>query len=155
MRLTKAALIALTTLTPIAAFADSDSPQEMALEARKGYFLMLGANMAPLAAMAKGEMEYDEAKAAQAAANIETLTNYPVGMHFMDGTSMDDMEDSEAKPEIWLDNEGFAAKFNGLVEAAKGASEAVKGGQANVGPVLQKIGGACKGCHDDFRKEDS
>ena len=32
--------------------------------------------------------------------------------------------------------------------------EAVKGGQANVGPVVQKLGGSCKNCHDDYRKKE-
>ena len=43
--------------------------------------------------------------------------------------------------------------YAALGEAASGASEAVKGGQANIGPVLQKLGGACKDCHDSFRKK--
>lgn len=154
MRFASAALIALTTMTPVAALAD-DSPQENAVAARQGYFLMLGSNMGPLAAMAKGEMDYDEAKAAQAASNIETLSHYPVGMHFMEGTSSADMEGTGAKPDIWTDMEGFAAKYNDFVTAAVGAGEAVKGGQANVGPVLQKLGGSCKGCHDKYREEDS
>lgn len=154
MRIMTAALISLIAAAPIAAMAD-DSPEEAALEARKGYFLMLGANMGPLAGMAKGEIAYDEAKASQAAANIETLTHYPVGMHFLPGTAAGEMDDSEAKPAIWTDMEGFSAKYNALVEAAAGAAEAVKGGQANVGPVVQKIGGACKGCHDDYREEES
>ena len=37
---------------------------------------------------------------------------------------------------------------------ATGSPDAVKGGQENLGPVLQKIGGACKACHDNYRKAD-
>lgn len=152
MRMIPAAVLALAALAPVAAMADDD-PKEAALEARHGYFLMLGANMGPLAAMAKGEMPYDEAAAAQAAANIETLTKYTVGMHFIEGTSSKDMDDSDAKPEIWTDMAGFGAKFADLQKAATGASEAVKGGQANVGPVVQALGGACKACHDNYREK--
>ena len=28
------------------------------------------------------------------------------------------------------------------------------GGQESIGPVLQKLGGACKACHDDYRQAD-
>lgn len=152
MRFATLTLAALTAVAPLTAFADDD-PKEAALEARQGYFLMLGANMGTLAGIAKGEIAYDEAAAAQAAANIETLSNYPVGMHFVEGSSSEDMDDSEALPAIWSDMDGFTAKYDAFVEAAAGAGEAVKGGQENVGPVLQKLGGSCKGCHDDFRKK--
>lgn len=152
MRILPAALMALATLAPTLALAEDD-PKDLAIEARKGYFVMLGANMAPLAAMAKGEMPYDEAAAAQAATNIETLSKYPVGMHFMPGTAKGEMEDTDAKPEIWTDMEGVKAKFAAFQEAAAGAGEAVKGGQDKVGPVVQKLGGSCKGCHDNYRAE--
>ena len=152
MRFIPAALMALATLAPLAAMAEDD-PKELALEARKGYFVMLGANMAPLAAMAKGEMPYDEAAAVAAAANIETLSKYTVGMHFMPGTAKGEVEDTDAKPEIWSDMAGFGAKFAAFQEAAAGAAEAVKGGQDKVGPVVQKLGGSCKGCHDSSRAE--
>ncbi len=57
----------------------------------QGYYEMLNANMAVLAAMAKGDMTYDETRAVRAAANIEALTHYDLPMHFIDGTSADDM----------------------------------------------------------------
>lgn len=139
---------------PMAVWAEEDTPQDIALEARKGFFQMLGANMGTLAGMAKGEVAYDEAAAVTAASNIEALSKYTVPMHFIDGTSTKEMPDeTEALPEIWSDNAGFTAKFAALGEAAAGAGEAVKGGQDKVGPVVQKLGGACKGCHDTYRKK--
>ena len=152
MRMIPAAVLALAALTPLTALAEDDA-KEAAVEARQGYLLMLAATMDPPAAMAKGEMPYDEAVAAQAAANIEVLTKYTVGMHFLPGTAAGEVDDTDAKPEIWKDQAGFGAKFAGLQEAAMGAAAAVKGGQANVGPVVQKLGGACKACHDNYRKE--
>lgn len=152
-----AKLIAVTalssaTLVPLAAAAD-DTPEQMALEARHGYMLMLGANMAPLAGMAKGDVAYDEAAAVKAATNIEALTKYDVAMHFIPGTAVGEIDDSEALPKIWEDQAGFADKWKGLADAAAGAPEAVKGGQQNVAAVVQKLGGACKACHDDYRKK--
>lgn len=142
----------ILAIAPISAFAD-DTPQQAARDARQGFYLMLGANMGPLAAMAKGEMPYDEAAASSHAKNIETLTNYPVTMHFIEGSFSDQLEDTEALPKIADNMEDFKGKFAALGEAAAGASEAVKGGQENVGPVVGKLGGACKACHDEYRKK--
>lgn len=147
---TVAALIAL----PLMAFAQDAETIEDNVKARQGYFEMLSLNMAPLAAMAKGEMDYDEAAASAAATNIETLTRYPVTSHFIAGSSLADVKDTAAKADIWSNLDDFNQKFAALGEAATGAGEAVKGGQGNVGPVVQKLGGACKACHDSFREKN-
>jgi len=150
MRLTTLTLIAATAL-PLHAFAN---PQEDALEARHGYMKMLAINMGTLAAMAKGEMEYDEAAASAAGANIEALTGYDAAALFVEGTAAGEIAESEALPAIWQNPEGFRQKFAGMGEAAAGAAEALKGGQGNVGPVVAKLGGSCKACHDDFRQRN-
>lgn len=127
---------------------------EDALEARHGYMSMMGINMGQLSGMAKGEIAYDEAAASLAASNIVALTQYDVRPLFIEGTSSQDTPESEALPTVWENPEGFSEKFAALREAAVGTPDAVKGGQDNLGPVLQKLGGACKACHDDYRKAD-
>lgn len=144
-------LAAAIAVAPFAVMAE-DSPQDIALEARKGYFQMLGANMGTLAGMAKGDVAYDEAQAVLAATNINALSQYFVPMHFIDGTSNADLgADTQALPVIWTDRAGFEEKFAGLQKAADGIPEAVKGGQDKVGPVVQALGAACKACHDTYR----
>ena len=144
-------LAAAIAAAPFAAVAE-DSPQDIALEARQGYFQMLGANMGTLAGMAKGDVAYDEAQAVLAATNINALSRYVVPMHFIDGTSNADLADkTEALPAIWTDRAGFEEKFADLQKAADGIPEAVKGGQDKVGPVVQALGAACKACHDTYR----
>ncbi|RMC37385.1 c-type cytochrome [Paracoccus alkanivorans] len=150
-------LISLTAIAAITAFplfAHADDRIEDALEARHGYMTMLAINMGTLAGMAKGEIEYDEAAASTAGANIEALGNYAVSDLFIEGTANGEVDDSDALPAIWENPDDFVQKFADLGEAAAGAGEAVKGGQANVGPVVQKLGGTCKVCHDDYRKKD-
>lgn len=149
MRLLLTAALATLPLTAIA----QDDPVEQAIEARHGYYEMLAINMGTLAGMAKGDVAYDEAVASRAAANIETLTHYDLPSLFIEGSAAGTAKDSAAKPDIWAKPDEFKAKFAGLQEAATGAAEAVKGGQANVGPVVQKLGGACKACHDQFREK--
>ncbi|WP_207102485.1 c-type cytochrome [Paracoccus shandongensis] len=145
--------ITLAAVLALPALALAQDAKE-AVEARHGFMTMLGINMGQLAGMAKGEIAYDEAAATLAASNIVALTQYDAPALFVEGTSSKDMRDSEALPAIWENPDDFRAKFVALREAAAGSPEAVKGGQGNVGPVLQKLGGACKNCHDDYRKED-
>ncbi|UXU75971.1 MULTISPECIES: c-type cytochrome [unclassified Paracoccus (in: a-proteobacteria)] len=149
MRLLLTATLALLPMTALAA----DDPVKQAIEARHGFFQMLNINMTTLAGMAKGDVAYDEAKASQAAANIEALTKYDLPGLFVEGSDSGAVKNSQAKPDIWTNMDDFKAKFAGLAEAAAGASEAVKGGQENVGPVVGKLGGACKACHDSFREK--
>lgn len=143
-------LVAAIAAFPVLAHADA---AEDALEARQGFMKMLGINMGTLAGMAKGEIAYDAAAATTAGNNIEALTKYTVPALFIEGTSPDDGVETEALPAIWENSEDFAAKFAALGEAAAGAGAAAGGGQEAVGPVVQKLGEACKACHDDYRKD--
>ncbi len=150
MRLITLTAAAATALLPILAHADAT---EDAVKARQGFYKLLGVNMGTLAGMAKGEIPYDETTASKAASNIETLTKYHLPDLFVPGSAVGEIENTEALPAIWEKPEQFAEKFAALGEAASGAGEAVKGGVENVGPVVQKLGGACKDCHDSFRKK--
>lgn len=140
-------------LLPMMAMAQDNDPIAQNIEARHGFLQMLAINMGTLSGMAKGEIAYDEAGASAAAANIEALTHYNFPSLFVEGSAAGQAEDSAALPVIWTDSAGFAEKFAALGQAATGASEAVKGGQANVGPVVQALGGACKACHDVYREK--
>lgn len=144
-------LAAALSLTPMAALAQDESPEEVALEARRGYMLMLAANMGPLAGMAKGEVPYDEETASFHANNLAALASYGVEMHFLPGTAEGQMEDSDALPKIWDNLEDVKAKHDNLKKAALAAPEGVMGGPEQVAQVVQNIGGACKACHDEYR----
>lgn len=147
MRLVLAAAIAA-----LPAMAQADAAED-ALEARQGYMKMLAINMGTLSGMAKGEIDYDEAAAAQAGSNIEAISQYVLPGLFIQGTSVDDVDGTEALPAIWENSADFTSKYEGLVSAAAGAGEAVAGGQDSIGPALQKLGGACKACHDNYRED--
>ena len=147
--LTAAVIAAL----PLTVLAEDDDPIHQAIEARHGFYQMLAINMGTLAGMAKGDIAYDEAAASTAAANIEALTKYNLPSLFIEGSARGQAEDSAAKPEIWNNLDDFRTKFGGLRDAAVGASEGVKGGAENVGPVVGKLGAACKACHDVYREK--
>ena len=155
MTFAKAVVITLGLALPGLALGQSaDDVAEDAIEARHGFMKMLGINMGQLSGMAKGEIPYDEAAASRAATNIVALTQYDAPALFVEGTSSEENDDSDALPAIWENPDDFRAKFAALAEAVAGSPDAVKGGQENLGPALQKIGGACKACHDDYRKAD-
>ena len=63
-------------------------------------------------------------------------------------------EGGDALPAIWEDPEDFAEKIEAFRAAAQEFKEAAAGGdRAQAGAALQGLGGACKGCHDDYRQE--
>lgn len=147
--LTAAAL----AIIPLTAIAQDDDPIRQAIEARQGYYQMLGINMGTLAGMAKGDIAYDEVAASTAAANIQALTQYELPGLFVAGSASGEAEGSGALPAIWTDMSDFTTKFTDLRDAAAGASDAVKGGAENIGPVVGKLGGTCKACHDKYREK--
>ncbi len=62
-------------------------------------------------------------------------------------------EGGDALPAIWEHPEDFAAKVDALEKSAANLREVVDNG-GSIGPAVQKVGQACKSCHDDYRKED-
>ncbi|WGT51092.1 c-type cytochrome [Thioclava nitratireducens] len=141
-------LLALTlTLAATASFAQS--PKD-AVEARQGYFDLLGAQMAVLAPMAQGKTEFDAAKAQTAADNIAALAKVDIRPLFVEGTSVDDMMETHAKSEIWSNMDLFGQKLDGLHQAAA-EMPAAAGSLDTLQPAVGKLGGACKSCHDEFR----
>lgn len=75
--------------------------------------------------------------------------------HFPAGTSTADGFKTEALPAIWEKPEEFKAAAQKLVdESAKLMTIAADGDKAAVGAQAMAMGGACKGCHDNFRLDD-
>lgn len=138
------ALLATSTL----ALADQ---AEKTVEARQGYFKLVGANMGTLAGMAKGDIEYDAEAAQTAADNLVTLTSYDVGHLFAEGTSAADVDGSRALAKIWDDIPGLQAAYADFGAAAAEMDKVAGQGRAEMASALGALGGACKACHDSYR----
>jgi cytochrome c556 len=143
MRFVAKALILSLTLTAGVAIA-KDGVQDPTVKARMDLMDSIGMNTKILGDMAGGKAAFDAsaaeaAKAALIAAAGEIPAKFEV--------EADDPV-SEARPDIWMNMEGFAEKAKGL-ETAAGAMDvaSIEGVQAGMGA----IGGACKACHSDFR----
>ncbi|TCP61976.1 cytochrome c556 [Rhodovulum bhavnagarense] len=148
----KVLLTALIAAAPAGAFA---AGLEDLVEARRGYYKMLGANMAGLSAMAKGDVEYDGARAETLAGNLKIMTQYNIGHLYAPGTSNADMPGkTRALPAIWEDQAGVGEKGMAYVQAVNELNEVAGLDKAEMGKALQKVGGTCKGCHDDYRAKD-
>lgn len=146
----RTAIIATLALA-IPTIAASD-PMEDTIAARQGYFKLLGANVGIIAAMAKGETDYDAAAAQTAADNVVTLTGYDLGHVFIPGTSADDYPDkTRALGKIWEEFPSVAEKAEGLKVAAAEMQTVAGQGKDEMTAGLGKLGGACKACHDEYR----
>ena len=152
MRLTRLTAAALVALVPTFGAAQS---VDDAIAARRGFFSMINFNLAPLAAMAKGEMPYDAAKARQASANLSALGSVAIEGLFPAGSSNADKAGAtRALPAIWSDTADFASKVNGLRNGIAAMATAVEGGQSALGAGVQALGGSCAACHRPYRARE-
>jgi cytochrome c556 len=135
-----------------AATPAADAPPPV-LKEREENFEGIGASFKAV----RGELEKDApdfALIAAKAGDINTRAQKITG-HFPAGTSTTDGVKTEALPAIWEKPEEFKAAAQKLVdESAKLASLAGGGDKAAVGAQAMAMGGACKGCHDQFRLDD-
>lgn len=143
------ALAGAVVATASVAGSHAASSSNAAVAARHAEMQMIGYHIGILAAVAKGEMEYDSAMVDAAAKNLQTLAAMDKSTMWIAGTEQGAVDGSRAKAEIWSDPDGFAAKFTDLETASAamiGAADA-----AAVGAGLGPIGGACKACHETYR----
>lgn len=105
----------------------------------------------------RGELDKDAPDFALIAAKATDINAraQKIETHFPAGTAREDGYDTEALATIWQKPEEFKAAATKLVdESAKLASLAGGGDKAAVGAQAMAMGGACKGCHDQFRYDD-
>ena len=123
---------------------------EDAIKYRRAALTVMAAHFGRVAAMANGRMPFDAGAAASNAAIAESMSKLPY-VAFIDGT---DKGDTKAKPEIWANKAKFDAAADKLQGEMTKLAMVAKGG--NIDAIKAQVGatgGACKACHDDFRKE--
>lgn len=126
----------------LVAHADVTNP---AVIARTDAMKAIGGGMKTLSGMAKGEIDFDAAKADAA---LATIVEKGMTLPTLFEPNETDPE-TEAKPAIWENWDDFVKKSENLVAAAKGVGSISE--QGAVGAALGQIGGTCKACHDDYR----
>lgn len=129
------------------ALAQEMKPEEI-LKARQGLMEAVRMQLGPIVAVAKGGAITPET--AQAAENLVGLAHALKAAY---GKGTENLPGSNAKPEAFTDPK-FLGGYDKLAEAAaKAAADAKANDAAAVKADLGMIGGACKGCHEDFRKK--
>jgi cytochrome c556 len=144
------AAAALASLMSLPASAQFQKPED-AIKYRQSAFTLLGNHFGRVAGMAQGKIPFDAKVAADNTALLVTLSKLP-GAAFGEGT--DKGAPTRAKPEIWKDGAKFKAAAEKMVaEVAKLDTAAKSGSLDAIKAAVGGVGGACKGCHDDFRAE--
>jgi len=108
----------------------------------------VGGGIKVIVGTAKGQMPFDAAAIKSAAMTIKTNLE-KASLLFPDGTDEDAAVKNRARPEIWLDPEGFAAAMKKAIAAADNMTGVAK--MADLGPALGQLGGGCQACHEKFR----
>ncbi len=148
-----AASLLLGSATPLSA-ADGPSPSEQAqakIDTRQGLFKVVGSYFGPIVGMARGQIPFDGELVQKNAGRIGQLAAMIPDVFAADTREFDLA--TEALPKIWSAPEDFAEKSQVLVEMATELSLAAAEGQGPAMAAFRKTGGACKGCHDDFRQQ--
>lgn len=147
-----AAALAMPAMMPLAAQAQS---AEDVAEARIAYQRLLSFEMAPLAAMVRGDADYDAERAQAHADNLVLLSQFDQTDMLRPGTSKADLPGkTRAEPAIWDDLEAYFAAEQVFTDAALAVQAAAGEGLNGLRPLFAELGGTCRGCHSDFRAED-
>lgn len=151
MKKLSALVLACAAATVAAPAAAQFAKPEDAIKYRQSAMFLMQQNFGRVAAMASGRAPFDAKVASDSAAAAEFISRLPWAAY---GEGTDKGRDNRAKPEIWSDK----AKFNDYAE--KMQAEMVKlnaaaktGSLDTIKTAVGGVGGACKTCHDAFRKD--
>ena len=130
--------------------ADASAKDEDVVEYRQGVFTVIGWNFGPMVAMVKGENPYDGAGFEEHARRVKEMS-----VMALEGFQSKAMtSDSEAKPEIWDNWEDFQAKMEEMNRQVANLYEVSRNRDLGaIRAVFGEVGGSCKSCHDDYKKD--
>ncbi|MFO1191987.1 MAG: cytochrome c [Rhodoferax sp.] len=143
------ALAAAAVTLAVPAHAQFAKPED-AIKYRKSALTIMATHFGRVGAMVAGRVPFDANAAAANAAIAESMSKLPWAA-FVEGSGTGD---TKAKPEIWSDNAKFKAASEKMQAAMSNLAAASKGGNLDaIKAAFGPVGGACKACHDDFRKD--
>ena len=124
---------------------------EDAIKYRQSALFVMGQHFGRIGAMVNGKAPYDAKAAADSAEIVATMSRLP--WHAF-GPGTDKGRETRAKPEIWSDQAKFKEAQDRLVgETPKLVAAAKTNSVDTLKTAFQATGGACKNCHDNFRKD--
>lgn len=159
MSFLKKSVLALTVSTSLvvatasmAQPASSEKHAVYATELRQSIFKLLGSNMGPLGAMAKGKIPLDAKVIEKNAIRINQLSLMIADYTRTDTTKFD--VKTEALAKIWQEPEHFSKDIDKLTIASSRLIAAAKSNnESEIKKAIGGVGKTCGGCHDDFKEE--
>ncbi len=147
-----AAMLAAGLAAPFSASADGHAEAlEKAVKARQGLFQVYSSNLGQLAAMAKGEAEYDAETAQNAADNLLAAATMKGGAMWPAGSHKAALPGkTRALEKAWTTWPAIGEKSEALKKAAA-AMQANAGSLDGIKANIAAVGASCKGCHDEYR----
>lgn len=142
----------LATGVSVAEQAGSLDHAQYSTELRQSVFKLLGSNMGPLGAMAKGKIPVDAKRVEKNAVRINQLS-LMIADYSRTDTSKFDVK-TEALAKIWQEGEHYTKDIDKLTLASTKLIAAAK--TNDEGAIKKAIGGVgktCGGCHDHFKAE--
>ncbi|MBC7706798.1 MAG: cytochrome c [Rhodoferax sp.] len=142
-------LVCATVSLAMPAQAQFAKPED-AIKYRKAALTVMSTHFGRVAGMANGRIPFNAASAVDNAAIAEMASKLPWAA-FGEGTGTGD---TRAKPEIWTDNAKFKANAEKMqTEMTKLVAATKTGNIDTIKVAAGSVGGTCKACHDDFRKD--
>lgn len=144
-----AAVFAAGAFTAAPALAQFAKPED-AIKYRKSVMTVMASHFGRIAPVVRGDRPFNAAEVQNNAAIVETMSKLPFEA-YGPGT---DRGDSRAKAEVWSNADKFKASGETMQKAVAALSAAARAGSADqVKAAFGDVGKACKGCHDEFRKD--
>lgn len=125
---------------------------EDAIKYRQSGYAFMAWNMARIKMNVEGS-HYNKDEVIKAANAIQAIANSGMGSLYLPGTDKGKgWEESRAKANIWTEKEKLGKVAMEFIKEANELAKVAQTGEAGaVGAQLGKVGGTCKGCHDDFK----
>ena len=143
-------VLAAAAVTLSAPAAAQFAKPEDAIKYRQSALTVMSRHFGLVAQMANGRIPFNAQVAAENAAIAETLSKLP-WTGFVDGT---DKGNTKAKAEIWSDAAGFKAASDKMQGEMSKLAAVAKGGNIDaIKAAAGAVGGTCKACHDNFRRD--
>ena len=138
-------ILAVTALCLLGATAVVSA--ESQADNREATMKKVGRSMGGLAAIAKGEKDYDADVVKTSLTTIkESITVFPT--YFPEGSEKDS---EEASPKIWENKADFEAKAAKLAADAGALLAQLPADKAAVGAAVGVLGKDCAACHESYR----
>ena len=138
-------ILAVTALCLLGATAVVSA--ESQADNREATMKKVGRSMGGLAAIAKGEKDYDADVVKTSLTTIkESITVFPT--YFPEGSEKDS---EEASPKIWENKADFEAKAAKLAADADALLAQLPADKAAVGAAVGVLGKDCAACHESYR----